>query len=92
MIQVRRCNEELEIENASSEWIESDFKFIPVAKITIPAQQNNLFTPDQLKHCEQLEYTPWHSLVEHQPIGSINRLRKDVYAASVKHRATTQQK
>ena len=23
--------------------------------------------------------------IEHQPIGSINRLRKDVYAASAKH-------
>jgi len=93
-VQVRQCSDELEIENASSEWkeSESDFEFKPVAKITIPAQQNNLFTPEQLDNCEKLEYTPWHSLVEHQPLGSINRLRKDVYAASAKHRETTHQK
>ena len=86
MIQVRRCSDELGIENASSVWDESETEFKEVAKITIPAQQNDLFTPGQLKHCEQLEYTPWHSLTEHQPIGSINRLRKDVYVASAKHR------
>jgi len=29
--------------------------------------------------------TPWHSLIEHQPIGSIDQLSWDVYAASTKH-------
>ncbi|NOQ45657.1 MAG: catalase [Desulfobulbaceae bacterium] len=86
MVQVRRCSDELEIENASSIWDESDFKFREVAQITIPAQQNDLFTPEQLESCEKLEYSPWHSLAEHQPIGSINRLRKSVYPASAEHR------
>ena len=31
----------------------------------------------------------WHSLVEPQTINIINRLRKDVYAASAKHRETS---
>ena len=36
--------------------------------------------------CERLVFTPWHSLAAHQPIGSINRLRKAVYEASAQHR------
>lgn len=86
MVQVRRCSDELEIENASSVWDESEFEFKEVAQITIPAQQTGLFSPEQLKHCEKLEYSPWHSRTEHQPIGSINRLRKSVYLASANHR------
>lgn len=86
MVQVRPCGDHLEIENASSVWDEAKFKFREVAQIVIPSQQNNLFTPEQLESCEKLEYTPWHSLTDHQPIGSINRLRKAVYQASAEHR------
>ena len=90
MVQVRRGGDELEIENASSVWDEEKFKFYEVAQIRIPAQQNDLFTPEQLESCEKLEYTPWHSLVDHQPIGSINRLRQAVYKASAEHRNSSE--
>jgi len=30
---------------------------------------------------EQLSFTPWHSLPEHQPLGSINRARRVIYEA-----------
>ena len=86
MVQVRPCSDEMDIENASSAWDESEFRFLEVAQITIPAQQNDVFTAQQLERCERLEYTPWHSLTAHQPIGSINRLRKPVYQASADHR------
>lgn len=91
MVQVRPCSDELEIENASSEWDEAEFEFQEVAQITIPAQQSDLFTEQQLERCERLEYTPWHSLTAHQPIGSINRLRKSVYNASADHRNSNEQ-
>jgi hypothetical protein len=74
------------IENASTLWHEADFPFIPVAKITIPAPQPEISSDEHKAHCEKLAFTPWHSLVEHQPIGSINRLRKSVYQASAGHR------
>jgi hypothetical protein len=74
------------IENASSKW---DDKFVSVAKITIPRPQPEVDSEENKAHCEKLAFTPWHSLVEHQPIGSINRLRKDVYAASAKHRGAS---
>jgi hypothetical protein len=56
-----------------------------VATIVIPPQ--NFDAPLQNTECEHLVFTPWHGLVEHQPIGGINRLRRDVYIASSKHRA-----
>jgi len=74
------------IENASSKW---DDEFVSVAKITIRRPQPEVDSEENKAHCEKLAFSPWHSLVEHQPIGSINRLRKDVYAASAKHRGAT---
>ena len=71
------------IENASSLW---EDKFVKVAKITIPRPQPEVDSEENRVHCEKLAFTPWHSLVEHQPIGSINRLRKSVYQASAEHR------
>lgn len=77
---------DLEIENASFEWDERRYPFIKVAKITVIAPQTDVDTEEHKAHCEQLVFTPWHALVEHQPIGSINRLRRSVYQASAEHR------
>lgn len=73
------------IENASSLW---EDEFVKVAKITISRPQPEVDSEENRAHCEKLAFTPWHSLVEHQPIGSINRLRKSVYQASSEHRLT----
>jgi len=88
MVQIRHESDSFgvdneDIENASSEWKD---EFHKVAKITIPRPQPEVDTTEHLAHCEKLAFTPWHSLVEHQPIGSINRLRKSVYQASADHR------
>jgi hypothetical protein len=87
MIQVRSDNrDDLGIENASSLWDEDRYPFVKVAKITIPAPQADVDSEENKAHCEKLAFTPWHSLPEHQPIGSINRLRQSVYQASAEHR------
>jgi hypothetical protein len=90
MIQVRSEGDDLGIENASTLWDESKYPFISVAKITIPAPQPEVDSEENKAHCENLAFTPWHSLIEHQPIGSINRLRKSVYQASAGHRLEEQ--
>ena len=41
---------------------------------------------EQLRFCEDLSYTPWHSLEAHRPIGGINRARRPVYEATSKFR------
>ena len=90
MLQIRTKAEltdlDQDIENASFEWKETDYKFTKVATITIPAPQTEIDTEENIAHCELMAFTPWHSLVEHKPIGSINRLRKSVYQASAGHR------
>jgi hypothetical protein len=86
MLQVRSEGDDLGIENASSIWEERAYPFVNVAKITILAPQADVDSEEHKAHCEKLAFTSWHSLVEHQPIGSINRLRKSVYQASATHR------
>jgi len=88
MVQVRGPDEShLGVENSSSLWSETDFPFVNVATLTISAPQAETQSEQNKNHCENLAFTPWHSLKAHQPIGSINRLRKSVYQASAEFRA-----
>jgi catalase len=50
---------------------------IKVATITIPPQEFD--TDRQNAFCENLSFTPWHSLPEHRPLGRTNRARRTVY-------------
>lgn len=86
MVQVRSEVSEEEIENASMLWSEREFPFVKVATVTIPCPQSDVDSTETLGECERMFFTPWHSLAEHRPIGSINRLRKSVYRASAEHR------
>jgi Catalase len=77
MVQLRKHHSEMPIEDPTVEWSEKDSPFIPVAKIAIPRQE--FITPKQVSFCENLSFTPWHTIPEHQPLGGINRVRKSVY-------------
>lgn len=70
-----------EIENASCLWTDPP---VPVATITIAPQ--DFETPERIALGESLTFTPWHGLVEHRPLGGINRLRLAVYEASTQLR------
>jgi hypothetical protein len=48
-----------------------------VAQITIQVQE--FASPEQPKFCDNLSFTPWHTIPEHRPLGGINRVRKTVY-------------
>ncbi len=80
MIQLRKRAAEMPVEDPTIEWSEKASPFITVAKITIPAQQFN--TPEQQKFCEDLAFSPWHAIPEHEPLGGINRVRQTVYEVS----------
>lgn len=87
LIQVRNKDEkELGIEDATTVWDEVQFPFISVATITITTPQLDIYSPENETRCENLVFNPWHSLADHQPLGSINRLRKNVYNVSATHR------
>jgi Catalase len=77
LVQLRKLPTEMPIEDPTIEWSEKDSPFIPVARITIPVQA--FTSPEQLAFCENLSFTPWHAIPEHQPLGGINRVRKTVY-------------
>lgn len=86
MVQVRGDADDLGIENASSAWDEAAHPFVAVARIAIATPQDDVDSDVRRAECEALAFTPWHSLAAHQPIGSINRLRKAVYEASAECR------
>lgn len=84
MVQFQTDPREMPIEDASVRWDEEASPFRKVATIRIPAQTFD--TEEQMKFAENLSFTPWHCLPEHQPLGSINHARKVVYEIISKHR------
>lgn len=83
MVQVRDKGEtDLGIEDATKRWDEEEFPFISIGKVTIFAPQLDIDSVESEADCENLIFTPWHSLESHQPLGGINRLRQDVYNKS----------
>lgn len=71
------------VEDVSVEWDENVSKPIPVAMLTIGAQ--DVDSPEGRALAEQGEtmaFSPWNALAEHRPMGGINRLRREVYLAS----------
>lgn len=74
-------------EDASVIWDESTAPYHTLGTITFPPQDSF----DQKRRVfweDHLILDPWRGLVAHQPLGSINRLRKDVYPHSQKQRDT----
>jgi catalase len=88
LIQLQADPVKTPVEDPTVEWREQDAPLQKVAMIRIPRQVFD--TPEQNAFGEALSFTPWHSLPEHQPLGSINRARKAVYQATSeqRHQAT----
>jgi hypothetical protein len=86
LVQRQLDPETMPIEDSTIEWPESQSPFIKVATIEIPAQAFD--TPARRAYSEQLSFTPWHALPEHEPLGNVNRTRRAVYQAVWKQRRT----
>jgi hypothetical protein len=65
------------VEDATIVWDETRSCFQRVATIRIPAQTFD--TPARVEFAENLSFTPWHALMDHRPLGGINRARRKVY-------------
>ena len=78
-----------EIEDATTTWGGNEIdNYVSVARIDIPSPQE----PDSqevIELCEKLAFNPWHALAAHQPIGGINRVRRQVYRSSAQHRGAS---
>ncbi|MCJ8320877.1 MAG: catalase family protein [Colwellia sp.] len=77
LVQIQNPHKNMPIEDTRILWDPKDSPFIHVAKIEIPQQSfdNEL----QNNFCENLSFTPWHSVEALEPVGGLNRLRKIVY-------------
>lgn len=79
LVQRRTEPAAMSVEDSRVAWDEARSPFIPVATITIPAQSFD--GEKRTRFCENLSFTPWHSLPAHRPLGGVNRTRKAVYEA-----------
>ncbi|HZI48383.1 MAG TPA: catalase family protein [Pyrinomonadaceae bacterium] len=84
MVQVQKDPYAMPIENGLVPWSEDVSPFIPIATIKIFRQTFD--SPQQMVDCDNLSFTPWHCLPEHRPLGSISRVRRNVYQAISKFR------
>lgn len=80
-VQLQTDADAMPIEDPTVPWTS---QFVKVATLTIYAQT---FDSDaQLEFGDNLSFNPWHSLPEHRPLGSFNRVRKRVYEVMSKFR------
>lgn len=83
-IQLQTDAKAMPIEDATVEWKESDSPWHMVARIQIPQQE--VGGADATRLCEESAFNPWNSLVEHRPLGSMNRSRREIYRAMAEFR------
>lgn len=78
MVQFQADPAEMPVEDASVVWDEALSPFVPVARLTLPQQR--FIDEEKLQACEDMRFNPWQTLRAHQPVGGINRVRREVYA------------
>jgi hypothetical protein len=76
-IQFRADEHSMPVDDPSVVWSEHRSPFRTVATIRIPKQTFD--TPEQNLFGDNLAFTPWRCLPEHQPLGGINTARREIY-------------
>jgi hypothetical protein len=87
-LRIQLCTdlEKMPIEDASVEWPQELSPYVTVARLRIDPQQ--AWSEQRAKAIDEgMQFNPWHALAAHRPLGSIMRVRKDVYAMSKRFRA-----
>jgi hypothetical protein len=86
-LRVQLCTdlEAMPIEDPSKQWDEAESPYRAVGRIRAPAQLS--WSVDRAKVVDdQLSFSVWHGLAAHQPLGSINRVRRPAYQMSADFR------
>ncbi|CAO1629529.1 unnamed protein product [Parajaminaea phylloscopi] len=73
------------VEDSRIDWPQDRFPYMTVAKLRMPKQETML-AARRVFWEDHIRVDPWHGLVVHKPLGSINRVRKGVYKASSAYR------
>ena len=81
-LQVQLCADltSMPVDNTSREWSQQLSPFVTVARVDIPRQ--DISDPRNIDIAEQLSITPWRVRAEHQPLGEIMEVRREVYRQS----------
>lgn len=87
-VQLQTDARKMPIEDATVEWKDTDSPWSMVARIRIP--QQSVGDEAGQRVCEQTAFNPWNSLVEHRPLGSMNRSRREIYHAMAEFRSSRQ--
>lgn len=85
-IQLCRNLSEQNVEDCSKAWNETKYPFETVAKVVLPAGQDVFDARRRVFWDDGMKLNVWYGLEAHRPLGSVNRLRKSLYQASVKKR------
>jgi hypothetical protein len=87
-VRVQFCTDltAMPVEDASAVWSEDLSPFLPVARIVVPPQpawnESRAAAID-----DGLSFSPWHGIAAHRPIGSIMRVRREIYNTMAEIRA-----
>ena len=65
------------VEDPTVIWDEKTSPFETVA--TILVENQDFDDPESLAACERISFNPWQSLPAHEPLGRMNRVRRQVY-------------
>ncbi|WP_447529158.1 catalase family protein [Vreelandella sp. TE19] len=85
-VQLCRDLEKQPIEDATVEWEETRTPFQRVATLRVPAQDS--WQEEKVKRVEdEMRFSVWTGIIDHQPLGNINRVRKETYRHSADFRA-----
>lgn len=87
-LRVQLCTdlEAMPVEDPTAIWDEERSPFRTVARLDLPAQRAWVAGESEARE-DQLFFAPWHGLAAHQPLGAVNRARKDSYRFSGEYRA-----
>ncbi len=90
-IQVRTNDATMPLDDAQVVWSTKESEYICIAKLHLP--QQDVSAIGQAEFGSNLAFNIWRTLPQHEPLGSIAKARKVVYAASAeaRHQANGQQ-
>lgn len=75
------------VEDTSVQWDEEKYPFETVGKVSIPKGQDSFSSERRVYWEEHVKLNVWYGLEVHRPLGSVNRLRKELYKVSARNRA-----
>lgn len=85
-VQLRRNAKKQPVEDASVEWKEDEAPFVQVATLALAPQDS--WDDARVQAVDKaMRFSVWTGLAAHQPLGSVNRARRDTYRHSAQFRA-----